>query len=66
MIVMDMVTGKRIDDGFGAFEAEVLNAEWLPQPALECGPREPMPAPTRRDDALDVDAFLRNVYLSQE
>jgi hypothetical protein len=70
VIVMD--TGRRFEDEFGAFEEEVLNAQWLPnplpQPALQLGMQElrelrsaaaPRPVP-------DVDAFLRTMYLVQE
>ena len=66
VIVMDMQTGLRIEDEFGPFEDEVLGANWLPQP--EVAPAVAEVTPTRRqpEAALDVDAFLRNVYLSQE
>jgi len=65
VIVMNMDTGRHIEDEFGAFEEEVLNAEW--QPTLQLGlqasvrstPPSALPAP-------DADAFLRSVYLSQE
>ncbi len=65
VIVMNTDMGRHIEDEFGAFEEQVLNAEW--QPALQLGlqvsvrstaPRT-MPAP-------DAEAFLRSVYLSQE
>jgi hypothetical protein len=50
---------------FGSFEDEVLNAEWLPRVELQLGlqpvvHRDPPPA---EDDA---EAFLKNVYRSQE
>ena len=36
--VMDMSTGKLIEDEFGAFEDEVLGAEWTPaSPELQLG-----------------------------
>ena len=39
--VMDMSTGKLIEDEFGAFEDEVLNAEWTPaSPELQLGLQE--------------------------
>jgi len=70
VIVMDMEKGKRIEDEFGAFREEVLNAQWLPQPALQLGlqPAQQVhePAAARTHPALDADAFLRSVYLSQE
>jgi hypothetical protein len=70
LTVMDMSTGKIIkEEGlqaeFGSFEDEVLNAEWLPRVELQLGlqpvvHRDPPPA---EDDA---EAFLKNVYRSQE
>ena len=64
-MVIDMESGKRIDDDFGAFREEVLYAQWLPPLALELGLQERQPAaPVER--SLDVEAFLRMVYLNQE
>ena len=65
-IIMDMDSGKYIGDEFGAFEEEVLNAQWLPQqPELQLGLQEAVPAvhPAR---VVDAEVFLRNVYLIQE
>ncbi|MFA7268080.1 MAG: hypothetical protein WC073_01925 [Sterolibacterium sp.] len=66
VIVMDMVTGKYIAGEFGAFEEEVMNAQWLPQ-TPELGLQQ---ASSSRNsctgEVVDADAFLRNVYLSQE
>lgn len=67
-IIMDMDSGRYIAGEFGAFEDEVLNAQWLPQPVA------PQLAMAQREAgrgssvamALDADAFLRSVYLSQE
>lgn len=65
VIIMDM--GKRIEDEFGAFEEEVLNAQWLPQPALQLGLQELRPAAAPRPVRdVDTDAFLRTMYLAQE
>lgn len=67
VIVMDMNSGRYIEDEFGDFEAEVLNAGWLPQPMLQLDQREaaativPRAAP-----CLDTEAFLHTIYLSQE
>jgi hypothetical protein len=64
--VMDMSTGKIIEEEFGSFEDQVLNAEWLPQPALELGLQ---PVVSRHDavqPVQDAEAFLRSIYLSQE
>jgi len=67
VIVMDMKSGRRIEDEFGAFETEVLNAGWLPQPTLALGLSEAVPATALPPATpLDAEAFLRNVYLSQE
>jgi len=69
VIVMNMDTGRHIEDEFGAFEEQVLNAEW--QPALQLGLQAGLQAsvrstPPRTLPAPDADAFLRSVYLSQE
>lgn len=63
----DMNSGRQIEDEFGDFETEVLNAGWLPQSVLELGLREAVAivAP-RATTSLDAEAFLRTVYLSQE
>ena len=38
LMVMDMNTGKLIEDEFGAFEDEVLNAGWMSaSPELQLG-----------------------------
>lgn len=65
-VVMEMSTGKIIEDEFGRFEDEVLNAEWLPpRPELRLGLQDVV----RTTAALrDVDAvsYLDRVYRSQE
>jgi hypothetical protein len=73
VIVMDMSTGK-IDDKqnpeeaaaeeFGPFVDEVLNAGWLPQPALRLETHHH----TEKTAAVVVDAdeFLRALYRNQE
>ncbi len=70
MNIMDMESGKYIGDGFGAFEEEVLNAQWLPQQhqsELRLGVQELIPdSVTPPTMAINAEAFLRNVYLSQE
>ena len=64
--VMEMSTGKIIEDEFGRFEDEVLNGEWLPpQPELQLGLQEVhRSAPV----ACNVDAasYLDRIYRSQE
>jgi hypothetical protein len=68
LLVMDMSTGK-IEEGpppeFGSFEDEVLNAEWQ-RPELQLGLQ---PVVIRHDPApaeIEVESFLKTVYLSQE
>ncbi|MDP2135757.1 MAG: hypothetical protein Q8J99_19310 [Sulfuritalea sp.] len=66
LMVMDMSTGKLIEDEFGAFEDEVLNAEWTPaSPELQLGLQEVQhQAATARD--VDADAFLAAMYRNQQ
>lgn len=68
VIVMDMDGNRYIAGEFGAFEEEVLNAQWLPQPLpLLLGLQHVAPEPAPHlAAAVDADAFLRTVYLSQE
>ena len=66
LMVMDMSTGKIIENEFDGFEDEVLNAEWLPpQPGLQLGLQELH----HTDPAVpeeEVEAFLQQVYRSQQ
>ena len=60
-----MGTGRILEDEFGSFEDEVLNAGWLPTPAdLQA------PSPSRNgggaDAEFDADAFLNKIYAIQE
>jgi hypothetical protein len=67
--VMDMESGIFFDYEFGPFKDQVLDANWLPCPELAVGLQEALttPVPTLMAPTLiDVDAFLRNVYLLQE
>jgi hypothetical protein len=67
VIVMDMQTGLRLEDEFGPFEDEVLGANWMPQPEAVAAVVGAVAArPNRPEPGFDVEAFLRNVYLSQE
>lgn len=68
VIIMNMATGRHIEDEFGAFEEEVLNAQWLPQPVqAQLDMRKTASsAVSRTVTCLDADAFLRNMYLVQE
>ncbi len=65
--IMDMETGRLLEDEFGPFEDEVLGANWLPRPevAAELQPVEASRR-TARVPVGDVEDFLRNMYLSQE
>lgn len=65
IVVMDMSTGKILEDEFGRFEDEVLNAEWLPPlPEVRPGLQEVAHAQPASD--IDADAYLDRVYRSQE
>ncbi len=65
MTVMDMNTGKTIEDEFGSFESEVMNAGWLPpQPALQLGLQTVERQVDRAvaHNEIEVEAFLRRLY----
>jgi hypothetical protein len=66
LMVMDMSTGRIIEDEFGKFEDEVLNAEWTPSsPELQLGLQEVQHrAPSAKD--VDADAFMAAMYLNQQ
>jgi hypothetical protein len=69
LMVMDMSTGKLIEDEFGAFEDDDLNAEWTPaSPELQLGLQEVQHrAATQREvDAEAADAFLAAMYRNQQ
>jgi hypothetical protein len=68
IVVMEMSTGKIIEDEFGRFEDEVLNAEWLPPqpglPELQLGLQEVQrPAAATQ---VDPESYLDRIYSSQE
>lgn len=60
--VMNMSTGKTIEDEFGSFENEVMNAEWLARPALELGLQTVEHHTDRAVAETEVDEFLRRLY----
>ena len=63
--VMNMATGKIIEDEFGSFEDEVLDAGWLPPvPELQLGLHE-VRSEARADSEFDAEAFLSKVYRNQ-
>jgi hypothetical protein len=63
--VMDMSTGKLIEDEFGAFEDEVLGAEWTPSsPELQLGLQEVQNRATTSKE-VDAEAFLAAMYRNQ-
>ena len=71
LMVMEMSTGKVIADEFGAFEDEVLNAEWIPpslqsqtQVGLNLGLQQRNVRASEQHD-LDVDAFIGMMYRVQ-
>ncbi|MCX7164469.1 MAG: hypothetical protein WCI19_08445 [Betaproteobacteria bacterium] len=64
-MVMEMSTGKLIEDEFGAFEDEVLNAEWMPaSPALQAGLQEVRHREAKARE-VDAEAFLAAMYRNQ-
>ena len=63
---MDMSTGKILEDEFGSFEDEVLNAGWLPQPELQPGLQEVKASKATPPLDLDADAYMKQLYASQE
>ena len=67
IVVMDMSTGKIVEDEFGSFEDEVLSAEWLPpQPELALGLQAVHPAHHDPEVAgEDAEDFLQRIYKSQ-
>ncbi|TRZ69760.1 MAG: hypothetical protein D4S02_01555 [Rhodocyclaceae bacterium] len=68
VIIMNSESGRHIEDEFGAFEEEVLNAQWLPQP-LQVQPglqKATTGSISRTATGMDADAFLRNIYVNQE
>lgn len=67
VIVMDMSTGKRLDET-STYSDEVLNANWMPREALQLGLQSAVETyrQPRAEVPPNVDAFLRNLYLNQE
>lgn len=66
MTVMDMSTGKTIEDEFGNFEFEVMNAEWLPpQTSLQLGLQSVDHHEAAVIAETEVDAFLARLYRVQ-
>ena len=67
LTVMHMSTGKIIEDEFGAFEDEVLNAEWTPpSPAVKLGLQAAVQGHPRDAKRIDADSFLAAMYRSQQ
>jgi hypothetical protein len=65
LMMMEMSTGKIFEDEFGAFEDEVLNAEWTPaSPELQLGLQEVQHRATT-EKTVDVEAFLAAMYRNQ-
>ena len=66
VIVMEMQTGLRLEDEFGPFEDEVLGANWMPRPEAVPAVVTSVATVARPEPGFDADAFLRNIYLSQD
>ncbi|THF59391.1 hypothetical protein [Pseudothauera rhizosphaerae] len=67
VIVMDMSSGKPAAIEAPAYDDEVLNASWLPQPEVAPQLQEHPTAEVRRmPPPEDVEAFLKAVYRYQE
>lgn len=65
LMVMDMSTGNFIEDEFGAFEDEVLNAEWTPaSPELQLG-LQTVQHRAKTEKEVDAEAFLAAMYRNQ-
>jgi hypothetical protein len=66
VIIMDMQSGRLLEDEFGPFMDQVLDANWLPPLELAAGLQELAPKPAIEQVPFDADDFLRTVYRSQE
>lgn len=63
--VMNMSTGKIIEDEFGSFEDEVLDAGWLPPvPELQLGLQQNS-LDAKSESGFDADTFLSKIYRNQ-
>lgn len=63
--VMNMSTGKIIEDEFGSFEDEVLGAGWMPpMPDLQLGLQQ-ADSNAKPESEIDADAFLSKIYCNQ-
>lgn len=68
VMIMEMHTGKLLEEPQEAYGDEVLNANWLPEPGLQLG-LQAVAAETEHPPlgaAQDVEAFLYAVYRFQE
>lgn len=60
--VMNMSTGKIIEDEFGSFEDEVLGSGWVsPQPELQLG-LQTVASDAKPETNIDADTFLSKIY----
>jgi hypothetical protein len=67
LMVMDMSTGKIIEDEFGKFEDEVLNAEWTPaSPELQLGCRKSSIARRPPGTSMPMPSWPRCTSTSSE
>jgi hypothetical protein len=68
VIIMEMHTGKLVEEPQDAYGDEVLNANWLPEPGVQLG-LQAVAAEAEHPPqgaAEDVEAFLYAVYHFQE
>lgn len=67
LVVMEMSSGKIIEDEFGSFEDEVLNAGGLPPvPEVQLGLQEVQFSRRSNTSEIDPETFLSRLYASQE
>lgn len=70
VVIMEMSTGKIIEEPVVEYDDEVLNASWLPHPAVQAGLQTVAEAETIRSHKAyvpeDPDRFLRDLYRLQE
>lgn len=63
VIVMEMDTGRIVEEGVVAYDDEVLNAGWAEVPRVEARLQEVVAE--RREPVADVDGYLARLYAAQ-
>lgn len=67
VIIMEMHTGKLVEEPQETYGDEVLNANWLPEPGVQLGLQSVAEAEhLPRAAEEDAEAFLHAVYCFQE